>query len=403
VNDSASTATVNVELVGHFGGGRFDGDFDNVIISEDYAYISRHYFFILLPTICDFTVLDITDVDNPYKVGRVFTPSAMEGIDISGHYAFMTADSIGGIQNLPYALMTVGVTGDIAGLFIVDIADSSSPRIVGSYDTDGIASDVAISGNYAYVTYTGYNLNGLVIIDISDPSSPLLVGHYDNVGDAIGIAVEGNYAYVIAGNNGLMILNISDPSTPILVGSYNNGGYANEVAISGNYAYIADSNNGLVIVDISDPFAPTIAGSYDTVSSADHIAVSGNYAYIAACINLVIVDISDPASPRLAGSYNTADYASDVAVSSDYVYVADDDNGLIILKKEIISTEDDSLNISRQINDSSAKTALEPPTEIVEKPPIEPPEEPAGATPGFGFLLALSAIGGTFLVMRKKR
>jgi hypothetical protein len=43
---------------------------------------------------------------------------------------------------------------------------------------------------------------------------------------------------------------------------------------------------------------------------------------------------------------------------------------------------------------------------LLKKPPIEPPEEPveqpAGATPGFGLLLAVAAIGGALFLMKRK-
>jgi hypothetical protein len=384
INDSASTATVNVEFVYHFGGGPFDGRYDKAVISGEYAYICQNYNFIIID-FCDFIVLDLSGIDHPSKVGRVFAPVCTNDIDVSGSYFY-------------------GVGGD--GLLIVDIADPSSPKLIFNDSITGNPWNFAVypwrfavSGNYAYI---GGYFNGLVILDISDPSSPFFVGHYNTSDQARSIAVSGNYAYITDEANGLVIVNVTNPSTPTLVGSYDTAGYANKVAVAGNYAYIADLENGLLIMDISNPYSPILVGTFPTGGSAIDVEVSGNYAYVAVSDRLVIVDVSDPTSPKLAGSYDT-NYSDDVAVSGNYVSLAHSYHGIIILKTEITPNESYHFNISTQVNDSSAKTTVEPPTETVEKPPIEPPEEPAKNTPGFDIMLALSAIGGTLLVLRRMK
>ena len=61
-------------------------------------------------------------------------------------------------------------------LFVIDISDAQSPKVVGSYKTPAFASGVAVAGDYAYVAD---GLGGLRVVDISSPSAPKAVGFYD--------------------------------------------------------------------------------------------------------------------------------------------------------------------------------------------------------------------------------
>ncbi|OPY19437.1 MAG: LVIVD repeat protein [Methanomethylovorans sp. PtaU1.Bin093] len=184
------------------------------------------------------------------------------------------------------------------------------------------------------------------------------VGHFG--GHISGVALEHNYAYIGQGKD-LVVLDISDVSNPSEVGRVIIPSRVDEVVLSENYAFITGYENGLFVVDITDPSVPKLVGSYDT-QGADNIAVSGNYAYIAVGDGLVILDISNPSGPAFAGKYNIGS-ALDVAVAGNYAYIAGWVTGL------------STLNV----------------------------EKPAEKTSGFGFLLAVSAIGGAFMVLRRMK
>ena len=70
------------------------------------------------------------------------------------------------------------------GLQIIDVSNPSAPALVGSYDTAGMAQDVAVSGTLAYVVNFD---DGLEIVDVSHPAVPVRVGIYDTPGHAIGV------------------------------------------------------------------------------------------------------------------------------------------------------------------------------------------------------------------------
>ena len=132
----------------------------------------------------------------------------------------------------------------------IDVSNPENPTLKGNYDTPGIASDVEVVGNYAYVA-DGWD-GGLQIIDISNPTNPIFIGNYDTNSVANDVEVVGNYAYVADDMAGLKIIDISNPTNPILIDSYDDfSTVAYGVEVVGNYAYLADYFDGLKIIDVS--------------------------------------------------------------------------------------------------------------------------------------------------------
>ena len=167
------------------------------------------------------------------------------------------------------------VTGWDSGLRILDISDAAHPTVIGSYTTC-CPFAVFVAGNYAYINAQP----GLLILDISNPANPILCGRDDPPGASNNFFVLNNFIYIAAGSEGLQILDISDPTSPTLVSQFDTPDYARDVYISGNYAYVADNGSGLQVVDISDIYNPMLAGSHDTPYAASAVFVFNDYIYV---------------------------------------------------------------------------------------------------------------------------
>jgi hypothetical protein len=74
---------------------------------------------------------------------------------------------------------------------------------VGLVAAPGWAEGVALSGDYAYVSYT-FEM-ALQVVDISMPTSPREVGFVYTSGHARGVAVAGEYVYMADDEAGLEI------------------------------------------------------------------------------------------------------------------------------------------------------------------------------------------------------
>ncbi len=97
------------------------------------------------------------------------------------------------------------------GLQVVDVNDLQNPVIIGSISTQSDAKGVALSGDTAFVTCSGYLEQGLQVVDVSDPRNPLIIGSVDTPGYAVDVVLSGNLAFVA--DAGLQVVNVNDPSS----------------------------------------------------------------------------------------------------------------------------------------------------------------------------------------------
>jgi len=272
-------------------------DMEALTVLGDYAYCAMAY---------GLMVLNISDVNNPTLVSRLYLNRNIYGIAVAGNYAYLTGEDL-----------TVQV---------VDISNPSAPTALGQYPEysgGGWGRDLQVVGTNVYAC-GGF---GLRVIDVTDPQNPVEIGSYDPPSSSQGVAVVGNYAYVAAGAYGLYILDVSTPSAPSLVGVYDTPGFANAVAPYGHFAYVAEGS-GLLIIDISVPSAPTLAGSYATTHPAMRVALMIGYTHISAYVScgyggLEIVDVTSPSNPSWVKSQDTPGYARGLDIWGDYICIAD--------------------------------------------------------------------------------
>ena len=134
------------------------------------------------------------------------------------------------------------VADDICGLRIINISNPLNPFEVGYYDTPGVVFGVFVNNSYAYLADGG----SLRIVNIVNPSSPIEVGQCD-MSCASDVCVSGSYAYIADWSFGLRIIDISSPTNPYEVGHYNSSGHPWSVYLLNSYVYIADDWDGLQI------------------------------------------------------------------------------------------------------------------------------------------------------------
>jgi len=210
---------------------------------------------------------------------------------------------------------------------IVDISDSTSPTLLGSYDISKI-QDIAISTDNRRA-YLSIRERGLLILDISNSASPFLLGEYKCSYGAIIILSETKI--YIDGN----IIDVSNPTTPTLVGT--SSVRSDDIALSPDNKRVYSVNySGLNIVDISNPTSPiTIGHKYSLYSNhlyAIDLSKDGTKAYLASTNSeLHIVDVTSVAN--IFGWYNISGNIKDISLSSDgtRAYLATGINGLQII------------------------------------------------------------------------
>ncbi len=196
------------------------------------------------------------------------------------------------------------------------------PTLEGSYSFAGVVVDIAIEGEYMYVTDGSFH-----VLNITDPVHPTPLGSAPVSGF---ICVEGDFAYVseatkYAAGSTLRVVDLTDPTNPVLLPNGASGG--GRLSVSGNYAYCASGTAGLRIVNITDPSKPVLVSTVpvdEPFWGFQSVCVSGDYAYVAEAFYVRIVNVTDPVHPAIVSSTPTDGNHRAIAAFGMYVLVAGD-------------------------------------------------------------------------------
>lgn len=304
-----------------------------------------HYIF-CAATVSGVDIIDVQDPAHPVLVGKI--PEANTyGLYCLNDQLYVVGDGMGiwDISNplAPVALGRVpfshlnsgweihvshpiaGVVGS-AGLYLVDVSDSSSPARIGFYELD-YAEDVFIVDNLAFVCTFD---QGLHILDITTPSFPWEISSWPEVpaGETYeGIWVHQGKAYLLCqttdGNARLDILDVGNPTHPVKTGSFSAIGRFDHVSVIDQTAYLTDGDR-LLIVDVTDVYNPQYRGSVGTSTrfcATSHIAVPPHVYQVALLDGLYVIDVSDPANPSVIGTYDHSLYPLAVGLWDHYALV----------------------------------------------------------------------------------
>ena len=263
--------------------------------------------------------MGIWDISNPLTPVRVSNFGGWEytvDLAVRGNYVYLSYAS-GRIE-------------------IVDVSDPAAPLGMGTYDMGWHNHRIALNKNLLLQAHC----IDAIILDISDPWNPSFVSRFDSAGFATtkGIAVYGNYAftthYLYWPGNPLKIWDISDPYMPNLVGEYLSSYFeANwNVKISGNYAYVVDLWKGLEVIDVSNPALPVLADSIINSNWGEDIFVLGSYLFMTRWA-LLAYDISNPYHIVCMGEYPNPSFSPfyDVCAADSLVYTISNDSLYIFL------------------------------------------------------------------------
>ena len=147
------------------------------------------------------------------------------------------------------------------------------PASSNSIAIGGAAKQVAVAGNYAYVTTEA---SGLKVVDISDAGNLSLAATYSTTQPAVGVTIapDGSHVVVTTGvssSGEVLTLDISDPTNPTLSDTATLPGLGAAVVVATDgFGYVADAREGLQSLLFgqqqtagSITFGSTIDGAHD--------------------------------------------------------------------------------------------------------------------------------------------
>jgi hypothetical protein len=295
--------------------------------------------------------IDISNLASPRVIARTFrqVPKGMGGLDLAAndsaiflaHYAgvWITRPSGNMLSErgyfhtgtLPDRMRVEGTYLYVpyvdAGLQIFDISKVQTPVPIGFAEFNNGATDVALSGHFAFCSSRGFPADtntGIWVIDVAHPSNPRIAAHLYLLGGGHRIAVCKNYAYIIRSDTGCAIVDVTNPLNPTLLSKYRTQGSVYGLAAKDNYIYLAVRDSGLIVVDASSPTNPRRVSKI--LDRALGVAVKDSIAYVAHDTGLVTLSIANPRGPYVLGVARTSGSRNivDVSVGARYAYLAYD-------------------------------------------------------------------------------
>lgn len=183
-------------------------------------------------------VADVSDPSAPVELGRLFFEDLL-GLDL----CFDVAVQAG-------LLYVAG--GE--GLNIADVSDPRNPVWIGAFTLpagDSFLSLALVADKLLTATDvvdwegTFGRTRRLQVFDVSDPATPVRISVSEDLGIAREIAVAGDVAFVAAGRFGVHVFDVSDPSTPQLQGTIETPGSVVGVRAGTEHVYVVQGGGGL--------------------------------------------------------------------------------------------------------------------------------------------------------------
>lgn len=233
-------------------------------------------------------------------------PASVDAFDVAirGNYAFLSR----------------------SGLSVVDISDPANPVDVATLPVAGYPQYLEIEGDLLYMTlYTG----GLAIFDVGIPAAPVLLSSFPFTGQAVDVAVDHGIALVTRYRASTVVLDVSDPRAPVVLSEISSVARTMGVGFAGTLAAICDETGKVAFWNLEVPSAPSPLG----VASANNrevfdVLVDGGFAYVAAgTAGLVTIDATLPLAPVITNRFDTPTMSCSIEKDDGVLFVADGSGG----------------------------------------------------------------------------
>ena len=261
--------------------------------------------------------------------------ASAEFISSIGPPSLLTGQNVrDGIHEVTYNKGLLYVIDVWAGIQVVDISNIKKPVEIGRFQNKHRARNLAISGNYGYLSD---ELEGVHILDISNPKAITELGRVQTGGDAWWAAIAYPYLYVAEAENGVRAYDVTDPQNPQSLGVFDTPGWAWGLLVDGDIVYVADKTGGLQIIDFTDKMNPKRLGQFREPSQAKSLFLEDNVLYVTdGPSGLYILDVSNPKFPSLISKVSTDGFIYDVFKGGKYAYLANESKSRL----EIINLTD---------------------------------------------------------------
>lgn len=242
--------------------------------------------------------------DGAVRGNQLFTIDATHlwSLDVSNANAITRSALLTGVGE-PLAMATwhdeLVLASGREGLVLVNAANPAAPERSRSLELDGIAFDVEVAGDDAFVSL---GTGGLADVDLA-ASSPATKAHWSLPGFTASAATKNGYAFVAACST-FKVVNLATGTVvgsawvpqPMVKGRL--VAPAKKVTLVGDVAFVAAGRYGAVAIDVSTPTQPKVLGNCtvdDESFYASGVRASGSKLFVAGGEwGILSVDVSNP-------------------------------------------------------------------------------------------------------------
>jgi hypothetical protein len=265
-----------------------------LFVNNSFVFLNQEYLSHLIGMYEYISIMNCTDLTNCSTISsKIFPTGTFEKFAVCGWYTF---------------LLSYGSSGFFIYSFTDYIEEMEEVSNNYNFTTESYSIDFSVNDFVAY--YLDYNgtslLYNLKIIDYANITNPKLLGTWSTPSTLETVYIEGNYAFLKTDQEKILVLNITDLASPQFLSEIDLGYSINELIRQDDLLCIL-STNKLDILDFSNPLIPVKIGEFN--SSIDEnfnsFYISNSYAYIIGTSQknknfLYIINLNDLDNP----SYN---------------------------------------------------------------------------------------------------
>jgi len=251
----------------------------NTLAAPWYLAVAGHYVYVADRSGNALQIYDVSNPASPELISTLTTDmSDPSAVFVSGDYAYIS-----------------NAGSSTAGLEIVNVANPYVPTVASIIPTGTSGNEpwnVFVQGRYAYAVDA--NSTTMYVIDVSSPTQPIVDSTFTLTGDASQVYVSGSYAYLSIGSD-IQIVNVTNPydlSSADILATNTGGEDCTDTSASyleGNYLYVACDNyippatavpGTMEQIDVTNPYSPVITGTVVVGAYPQTLWIQGRYAYV---------------------------------------------------------------------------------------------------------------------------
>jgi hypothetical protein len=322
---------------------------------EDLAIDRERQLAFLANSFSGVQIADISDPQHIALVGVITTPgnawdiltrgellivaAAQGGLQIIDTSAPDNPVRVGALELQKKPLLKLAIHGNTLyassgknGLFIIDLSDIESPRLIDTVNQDEGVWGVKVANNHLFLTSGKHNLE---TFSLADPHQPARVNRQKLPGRVWEMNYVNGHLYVPTREEGLFIFDAGNPAKLKLVAQSSTRIDVETIAVEGNIALMTNRKTDIYIYDISNPAMPVEVLASDLAYRPRNIVLVENLAFIASGMTgLQVFDLDRIPRQSMLTSLYVPGNLKQVVFDDSYYYLATGKHGLFVARQE---------------------------------------------------------------------